>query len=170
MAYTYVPGDGLAVLDPTEPDGSTEAIEILDDAIRQIKAYLVDTTAGPEALLAARVPPGSVQMYVGSSSPSGWLICDGTAVSRTTYADLFGIIGTAYGAGDGSTTFNLPDFRGRAPIGVGTGSGLTARTRGDQVGTEALTTTAVTATGAVDAVTSTSNMQPSLAVHFIIRI
>lgn len=60
--------------------------------------------------------------------PAGWLYCNGAAVSRTTYADLFAEIGTTFGVGDGSTTFNLPDLRGRGPIGTGTGSGLTART------------------------------------------
>jgi microcystin-dependent protein len=51
--------------------------------------------------------------YAGGTAPSGWIMCDGAAVSRTVYAGLFAAIGTAYGAGDGSTTFNLPDFRGR---------------------------------------------------------
>lgn len=69
-------------------------------------------------------PVGSIKMYAGSTAPSKWLKCDGSAVSRTTYAKLFGIIGTTYGAGDGSTTFNLPNFSGRTPIGVGT-SGTT---------------------------------------------
>ena len=69
-------------------------------------------------------PVGSVKMYAGSAAPGKWLICDGSAVSRTTYAKLFAVIGTTYGAGDGSTTFNLPDFKGRTPIGVGT-SGTT---------------------------------------------
>jgi microcystin-dependent protein len=55
--------------------------------------------------------------FFGSTAPAGWLICDGTAVSRTTYAGLFGAIGTTYGTGDGTTTFNLPDLRGRAPVG-----------------------------------------------------
>lgn len=49
--------------------------------------------------------------------PTGWLICDGSAISRTTYADLFAIIGTTYGAGDGSTTFNLPNLKGRVIVG-----------------------------------------------------
>ena len=53
---------------------------------------------------------GVIQMYAGSSAPSGWLICNGQAVSRTTYAALFAVIGTTYGAGDGSTTFNVPNL------------------------------------------------------------
>lgn len=58
-------------------------------------------------------PTGSVMPYAGSTAPTGWLICDGSAISRTTYADLFAVIGTTYGAGDGSTTFKLPDFTDR---------------------------------------------------------
>lgn len=65
---------------------------------------------------------GMMMMFAGSAAPSGWLICDGSAVSRSTYAALFGIVGTTYGAGDGSTTFNLPDLRSRNPMGVGTGT------------------------------------------------
>lgn len=62
---------------------------------------------------------GMVQMFAGSVAPKGWRFCDGTALSRTSYSKLFAVIGTAYGAGDGSTTFNLPDFRDRMPIGAG---------------------------------------------------
>ena len=67
-------------------------------------------------------PTGAVVDYAGASAPAGWLVCDGTAVSRSTYSALFTAIGTTYGAGDGSTTFNLPDARGRATIGVGQGN------------------------------------------------
>lgn len=63
--------------------------------------------------LSALVPAGSVIPYAGSSAPSGYLLCYGQAVSRTTYAALFSAISTTYGAGDNSTTFNLPDLRGR---------------------------------------------------------
>lgn len=82
------------------------------------------------------IPPGTIWPFGGSTIPSGWLDCDGSAVSRTTYADLFAALGTTWGAGDGSTTFNLPDLRGRAPVGAGTGSGLSARTLGGTGGTE----------------------------------
>jgi len=66
----------------------------------------------------------------------GWLLCDGRAISRTTYAGLFAEISTAFGVGDGSTTFNIPDTQGRAIAGTGNGSGLTARARNDKVGVE----------------------------------
>lgn len=55
-------------------------------------------------------PVGVVQAFAGSTTPEGWLLCDGSAVSRTDYADLYTVIGDAYGAGDGSTTFNLPNL------------------------------------------------------------
>lgn len=62
-------------------------------------------------------PAGSISMYAGSTAPTGYLLCDGSAVSRTTYSALFTAIGTAYGAGDGSTTFNVPNLKGRVPVG-----------------------------------------------------
>lgn len=64
---------------------------------------------------------GLILMWGGAAAPTGWLLCQGQAVSRATYADLFAIIGTTYGEGDGSTTFNLPDMKGRTVIGSGTG-------------------------------------------------
>jgi microcystin-dependent protein len=97
----------------------------------------VQLTAVPYAMNAApSLPAGFMQAFGGSSAPSGWLECDGSAVSRTTYSDLFSAIGTTWGAGNGSTTFNVPDLRGRAPIGAGTGSGLSARILGASVGAE----------------------------------
>ena len=79
-----------------------------------------------------------------TTAPTGWLLCNGNAVSRTTYSALWTALGptsSPYGQGDGSTTFNLPDLRSRVPIGVGTGSGLTNRTLGGTVGTETETLT-----------------------------
>lgn len=70
------------------------------------------------------------------SEEAGWLLCDGRAVSRSIYATLFAKIGTTYGAGDGGTTFNLPDARGRSLIGTGQGSGLSARTLAQKGGAE----------------------------------
>jgi microcystin-dependent protein len=63
------------------------------------------------------VPTGAMMMWTIAAAPSGWLLCDGSAVSRTTYAALFALISTTYGTGDGSTTFNVPDLRGRFPLG-----------------------------------------------------
>ncbi|NDD53290.1 tail fiber protein [bacterium] len=70
------------------------------------------------------IPVGQINAYAGASAPTGWLVCNGDPVSRTTYATLFGIISTTYGSGDGSTTFNLPDLRRRTPIGTGSSDSL----------------------------------------------
>ena len=63
--------------------------------------------------LSALIPPGTIINYAGRTVPSGWLICNGANVSRTDYAALFAAIGTIYGAGNGPTTFGLPDLNGR---------------------------------------------------------
>lgn len=63
------------------------------------------------------MPVGVILPYAGTVAPTGWALCNGAAVSRTTYADLYAVVGTRYGAGNGSTTFNLPDLRGRVPVG-----------------------------------------------------
>lgn len=64
------------------------------------------------------VPPGTITGYAADSPPTGWLPADGSEVSRLQYPGLFQAIGTTYGAGNGSTTFNVPDLRGRVPVGV----------------------------------------------------
>ena len=69
-------------------------------------------------LESAAITAGIIAPYAGSSAPVGWLMCDGSAVSRTTYSELFNVIGTTYGSGDGSTTFNVPDLRGAFPVGA----------------------------------------------------
>jgi microcystin-dependent protein len=75
------------------------------------------------------VPAGAVQAFAMNSAPTGWLAADGTAVSRSTYAALFAAISTTYGAGDGSTTFALPDLRGYFLRGSGTnGDGIASGT------------------------------------------
>lgn len=79
---------------------------------------------GIVAANAGLIPTGAVVDFAGSSAPTGYLICDGSAVSRTTYADLFALIDEDYGAGDGSTTFNLPDLRGRVSVGLGTNTAV----------------------------------------------
>ena len=68
-------------------------------------------------------PPGTVVGYGGIEAPFGWLICDGSAVSRTLYPDLFFVEGELFGVGDGVTTFNIPDLRGRTMCGPDNGAG-----------------------------------------------
>lgn len=98
------------------------------------------TSSGTSAPTWSNVmPSGTIMQYAGATAPTGYLICDGSAVSRTTYATLFAVTSTTYGVGNGSTTFNLPNLQSRLPIGAGTGSGLTLRTRGTTYGTETFT-------------------------------
>lgn len=86
------------------------------------------------------IAPGTVWMYGGATAPTGWLLCDGSAISRTTYANLFAVLSTTYGVGDGSTTFNVPDARGVFIRGAGTQTisainytGTRGTTQGDQM-------------------------------------
>ena len=100
---------------PTAPTASTGT-----------RSTQLATTAfvGAESQIAA--PTGSVYTFAGSTVPTGWLKCNGALLSRTTYASLFAVIGTTYGAGDGSTTFALPDLRGEFVRGVDDGRGVDA--------------------------------------------
>lgn len=103
--------------------------------------YDVSTTekkASPELVaggtLYADSPIGTILPYGGASAPSGWFLCQGQAVSRTTYSELFTVIGTNFGVGDGSTTFNLPDMRESVPK----GAGLTGHTVGSHLDADGL--------------------------------
>lgn len=71
-------------------------------------------------------PPGLLTPFAGAAAPSGYLLCDGSEASRTTFSDLFDVVGTTYGEGDGSTTFNLPDLRGRFVLGLDNMGGASA--------------------------------------------
>ena len=92
-----------------------------------MSVQLVNQTTGALSPIAggtlyADAPVGTIQAYGGSSAPTGWMLCQGQALSRTTYAELFAVIGTSFGSGDGSTTFNIPDLRGEFLRGAGTNS------------------------------------------------
>lgn len=91
--------------------------------------YLQSDQPVPEALLPASalaVRAGAVLAWAGSAAPAGWKLCDGAAISRSDFEDLFKVIGETFGAGDGSTTFNLPDLRGRFPLGLDNMGGSSA--------------------------------------------
>jgi len=92
-----------------------------------------------QGLQSSITPIGVIRLFAGSTAPDGWLICNGSTVSRNAYSNLFKVIGTTYGVGNSNDTFTLPDMRGRCPIGVGTGASLTARTLGSNVGAETAT-------------------------------
>jgi microcystin-dependent protein len=70
------------------------------------------------------IPPGAIQFFARNTAPSGWIKANGATISRSTYADLFAALGTTFGAGDGSTTFTLPDMRGEFPRGWDDGRGI----------------------------------------------
>lgn len=112
------------------------------DTLNELSASLNDdpnfATTVANAL-AALVPAGTINQTARASAPVGYLLCDGSAVSRTTYSSLFDAIGTAYGTGDGSTTFNIPNLQGRVPVGKNSG---TFSTLGATGGTESVTLTA----------------------------
>lgn len=100
-------------------------------------------------LLNSQIPPtaniaGEIRALAGATAPTGWQLCYGQAVSRTTYANLFAAIGTTWGAGDGATTFNVPDLRGRALFGVDAMGGAAAnRVTSNSLGGSGTTATAV---------------------------
>ena len=104
---------GVPVAIPTPADDG-KAI-IYDDAVPE---FTYGSLSG--------LPAGIYLPYGGTSVPAGWQLCDGTAVSRTTFDDLFAAIGTTFGTGDGSTTFNLPDIRGRGAVGLDNMGGASA--------------------------------------------
>lgn len=117
-----VGGGGAAPLEQVDPDTLGKILK--DNGPGNNPSY-EDIHTVLNTYQPAFLPTGVVMPFAGSISPSGWLICDGTAVSRTTYATLFATVSTTYGVGDGSTTFNVPDLRGRAIIGkddMGVGS------------------------------------------------
>ena len=104
-----------ATVDTSIADNSITEPKLATDNAGSTGQYLQKTATGMDwaaLVIPPAVPTGSVHMFAMSSAPTGYLVCDGTTVSRTTYADLFSAIGTTYGAGDGSTTFALPDLRG----------------------------------------------------------
>ena len=117
----------------------------------------------PYAATAANgVPVGSVTAYMGTNAPPGWLLCDGSAIGRTSYAALFAAIGTASGAGDGTTTFNLPDLRGRTVAGKDDMGGVRAnRITSTGTGNPGIDATILGATGGADRYALTINQMPS---------
>jgi hypothetical protein len=114
---------------------------------------------------------GAIKPWSKATAPSGYLLCDGTAVSRTTYAELYAVTGDTYGAGNGSTTFNVPQLQGKMPQGydgntynlAGTGGAntVTVSVTNNQAATNA-TNQSVTVTGSID---NTSLTTAQLATH-----
>lgn len=110
----------------------------------------------PVVIVQTQVQAGLIIPFAGSTIPTGFLLCDGTAISRTTFATLFGVIGVTWGVGDGSTTFNIPDCRGRTPFGKATSG--TFLTMGSNGGSE---THSHTAASHIHSVSSHNHNGPS---------
>jgi len=151
---TYI--NSLNASNPT----ATDALSQADDHMRLIKSTIKATfpnvsgaiTATHTSINAATdfaMPSGSIIIYSATSAPTGWLLCDGSAISRSTYAALFSAISTAYGVGDGSSTFNIPDIRGRVVAGKEASAslltsaigGLNGNTLGNTGGVQGVTLT-----------------------------
>ncbi len=111
---------------------------ILTRPWQRFLSQLYQRTGEETDKVASGVNVADLKATAASTAPTGWLICDGSAKSRTTFSALFTAIGTTYGIGDGSTTFNLPDGVGRVLIGAGTGTATnaTAHARGAEDGDE----------------------------------
>lgn len=136
-------------------DGRNGMIGTLQMGGYPISNVAPGTAATDAATVSQLVPIGTVVDYAGSTAPTGWLFCAGQAVSRSTYAALFAVIGTTYGNGNGSTTFNLPDLRGRVVAGRdnmgGTSAARLSSISGNTLG----------ASGGGQQVTLTSNQIPA---------
>lgn len=114
------------------------------------------TVTGSFSVAANRVV-GEIVSYAGTAAPALWLLCYGQAISRSTYASLFGIIGTTYGVGDGSTTFNVPDARGRVLAGADNMGGVAANRL---TTTSGMTTGNLGGTGGTETITLTTSTMP----------
>ena len=89
---------------------------INDTNLNAIQSNVETSINSLDNTIKALVPAGAIMQWGAAQPPNGWLICNGDAISRETYADLFSAISTIYGTGDGSTTFNLPNFKGKVPV------------------------------------------------------
>lgn len=137
----------------TLPDGDGSSNQVLStDGSGTLSWYSIPAQS-------SEMVAGMLMPFAGSTAPSGWLLCYGQAVSRTTYADLFSALGTTYGTGDGSTTFNLPDLRGRTIAGQDDMGGTSANRLTNQTG--GLNGDTLGATGGSETHTLTEAQMPS---------
>lgn len=131
---TFVAGDGV-VITGTGSRSNPYVIEAVLPTSSGGSTGGGGGTTTPPPVTASRIV-GEIVEYGGATAPSGWLLCNGAAVNRSVYSGLFDVIGTTYGAGDGSTTFNLPNRTDR--VGIGAGGG---KPRGSTGGAESVTLT-----------------------------
>lgn len=118
-----ISGSSLQIVSPGKlavAAGGITSNELADNAV--VTAKIADGAVTQAKASNMLLPAGAIMAFAMNGAPTGWLAADGSAVSRTTYANLFSAIGTTYGSGDGSTTFTLPDLRGYFVRGSGTNS------------------------------------------------
>ena len=118
--YLKVPSNGIGS-NELSSDASVDTNRAVDT--NHIKDGAVTADKLDTAAVSVLMPTASLMPYAGSAAPTGYLLCDGAAINRITFSDLFGVIGTTYGVGDGSTTFNIPDLRGRVIAGLDINTG-----------------------------------------------
>lgn len=117
VPYSFVPATNIVASEMNSNFGAVKTFVEALAAGTNLDAGAVTTSKLATATIQLLAPTGVINAYAGSIAPSGWLLCDGAAVSRATYADLFALIGTTYGAGDGTSTFNVPNLKGRVAVG-----------------------------------------------------
>lgn len=152
-------GSGDVVGPASSTDSGFARFDGTDGKLLKNSAATISYADLAVALQELLVPTGSVLPFAGSSAPAGWLLCFGQAVSRDTYSGLFAVVSTTYGSGDGSTTFNVPDLRGRVAVGKDNmgGSAANRMTSGGS-GVDGST---LGASGGAQTVTLTSSEMPS---------
>lgn len=117
VPYSFVAATSIVASEMNSNFGAVKTFVEALAAGTNLDTGAVTSSKLATATIQLLAPTGSINAYAGSAAPTGWLMCDGAAVSRATYADLFALIGTTYGAGDGTTTFNVPDMKGRVIVG-----------------------------------------------------
>ena len=153
---------GLRVVDKNQSNLVPFAANVI---LQSTKGASSTTAAGNE--VAPLLPVGSIIVWPETTAPAGWEIADGTAKSRTTLAGLFALIGTDYGTGDGSTTFNLPDFKDRLPLGKGTNNGTIASAQGSMAASSKITTDSGTAQLSASTTTVAASAKDSSTVSVV---
>lgn len=171
---------GLITYPNLNPATNDTAVSLLGKILTVLLVGFGEPNPDEPGLPSALV--GTVLDFAGATPPEGFLLCYGQEVSRETYAALFGVIGVTYGEGDGSTTFNLPDLRGRVVAGKdnmggismdrltnNSGAGVDGDTLGAAGGSESLSTNDLSQSGSDSVSLSTdNNVQPTFILNKII--
>lgn len=111
------PTSGQALNSPSHSGQHTNSNDAIEALQAKVGADSSAVTTSLDYKMRINNPTGEITLWATSTAPTGWLIADGSPISRSTYSALWGVLGTFYGAGDGSTTFNLPNLKGRVPVG-----------------------------------------------------